>query len=347
MYTIDTNCYGVEMKRALERHDQGKARVIPIILRPVNWQETAFSKLQVLPQDAIPVTRWSSRDEAFSNIAMSIEKNVKDFFSPDQLPMPLQQTPFQAKQRFFQQGTSHVPFSQTPIFSSPHATGAQSQTALPNILLPSGIFPPSTTHPISPFIQREDEMFEKDVVFEEYILERIQRRNIPSTWRIFQPPHSRIIMWGLFFAITVFACFIMVMLLTDLTLAEVTTQNNRSFSLILWSILLGVILGSLTYGANWLYWSVKKKTLVLTPKGFIYFERGTPRYVVKFRVVRSISFKTCDSDLFLFITDKILTVKTNLLTIEINLTSFATPEIIAQHIDDAYTLYVIVTSGRT
>ena len=28
-------CYGVEMKQALERHEYGKARVVPIILRPV------------------------------------------------------------------------------------------------------------------------------------------------------------------------------------------------------------------------------------------------------------------------------------------------------------------------
>src|SRR5215471_18662367 len=29
-------CYSIEMKRALERHDNGEARVIPIILRPVD-----------------------------------------------------------------------------------------------------------------------------------------------------------------------------------------------------------------------------------------------------------------------------------------------------------------------
>lgn len=32
-------CYGVEMQRALERHERGEARVIPIILRPVYWQD--------------------------------------------------------------------------------------------------------------------------------------------------------------------------------------------------------------------------------------------------------------------------------------------------------------------
>ncbi len=116
-------------------------------------------------------------------------------------------------------------------------------------------------------------------------------------------------------------------------------EKKYRSSFFLWSLLLGAVLGSLTYGINWLYWFVKKKTLVLTPHGFIYFEQRSPRYVVKFRVVRSISFKTCDSDLFFFITDKILTVDTKLLTIEIKLNSFATPEAVAQHIDDAYTLF--------
>src|SRR3989475_13149516 len=31
-------CYGVEMKRAIERHQRGEARVVPIIVRPVYWQ---------------------------------------------------------------------------------------------------------------------------------------------------------------------------------------------------------------------------------------------------------------------------------------------------------------------
>ena len=33
-------CYEEEMKRCLERHDSKGARVIPIILRPVEWTDT-------------------------------------------------------------------------------------------------------------------------------------------------------------------------------------------------------------------------------------------------------------------------------------------------------------------
>lgn len=71
-------CYGVEMKRALERHDAGEVRVIPIILRHVYWENSPFSKLQVLPTDGKPVKSWLDRDEAFLDIARGIQKVVKE-----------------------------------------------------------------------------------------------------------------------------------------------------------------------------------------------------------------------------------------------------------------------------
>src|ERR1051325_11600807 len=54
----------VEVKRAMERHERGEARVIPVILRPVDWEGTPFSKLQGLPTDAVAVTLWKNQDEA-------------------------------------------------------------------------------------------------------------------------------------------------------------------------------------------------------------------------------------------------------------------------------------------
>ena len=40
---IDSDyCYSIEMQRAIERHDNGEAQVIPIILRPVYWRELTF-----------------------------------------------------------------------------------------------------------------------------------------------------------------------------------------------------------------------------------------------------------------------------------------------------------------
>lgn len=71
-------CYSAEMQRALERHESKGAQVIPIILRPVDWQGAPFSKLQMLPTGAIPVTskKWRNRDEAFLDIAEGIRKVI-------------------------------------------------------------------------------------------------------------------------------------------------------------------------------------------------------------------------------------------------------------------------------
>lgn len=60
-------CYSVEMMRAMERHEQREACVIPIIARPVYWQTAPFGTLQALPKDAQPIkgSSWFSTDEAF------------------------------------------------------------------------------------------------------------------------------------------------------------------------------------------------------------------------------------------------------------------------------------------
>jgi hypothetical protein len=71
-------CYEKEMKRAVERHDSGKACVIPIITRPVDWTGAPFAKLQALPKDAKPVTTWGNRDEAWLNVAQSIRRAVEE-----------------------------------------------------------------------------------------------------------------------------------------------------------------------------------------------------------------------------------------------------------------------------
>ncbi|KYC40225.1 TIR domain-containing protein [Scytonema hofmannii PCC 7110] len=71
-------CWSVELERAMQRHEAGEARVIPIILREVDWHTAPFGKLQALPKNAQPVTGWSNRDQAFAEIARGITKVVKE-----------------------------------------------------------------------------------------------------------------------------------------------------------------------------------------------------------------------------------------------------------------------------
>ena len=79
-------CYGIEMQRALERHKNGDAQVIPIILRPVDWEGAPFTHLQCLPRDAKAVTEWDNRDAAFRDIAKGIRTTIEQLTSASTQP---------------------------------------------------------------------------------------------------------------------------------------------------------------------------------------------------------------------------------------------------------------------
>ncbi len=71
-------CYGTEMRRAMERHEAGDARVIPIILRPVEWQSAPFGKLPALPSNGNPITKWQQSDDAYLDIAQGLKKVIQE-----------------------------------------------------------------------------------------------------------------------------------------------------------------------------------------------------------------------------------------------------------------------------
>jgi internalin A len=71
-------CYEKEMTRALERGQEGKARVIPVIVRDVNWGKAPFAKLQALPKDGLAVTKWGDRDSAWRNVSEGIERVAEE-----------------------------------------------------------------------------------------------------------------------------------------------------------------------------------------------------------------------------------------------------------------------------
>src|SRR5262245_33843325 len=78
-------CYDEEMKRAMERHESGEARVIPIILRMCDWEDALFGKLQALPKNGKAIKRWEDRDEAFTNIVAGIKRVIHEMNRPPQL----------------------------------------------------------------------------------------------------------------------------------------------------------------------------------------------------------------------------------------------------------------------
>jgi hypothetical protein len=71
-------CYGIELKRALERHNAGEARVIPVLLRYVDLEDSPIARLQALPEGGKPVVNWGDRHKAFTNVAKGIRKELND-----------------------------------------------------------------------------------------------------------------------------------------------------------------------------------------------------------------------------------------------------------------------------
>ncbi len=72
-------CWGPELTASLAKHESGEARVIPVILRAVDWTGAPFSKLQALPKNAKPITTWSDIDEAMTNVAEGIRRVAQHF----------------------------------------------------------------------------------------------------------------------------------------------------------------------------------------------------------------------------------------------------------------------------
>lgn len=72
--------YDVELTRALERQGAGEVRVIPILLRDVDWSDAPFAHLLALPRDARPVTSaaWHTVDDAFADVARGIRRVVEE-----------------------------------------------------------------------------------------------------------------------------------------------------------------------------------------------------------------------------------------------------------------------------
>jgi hypothetical protein len=72
---LDSDAYDIEIQRALKRHQDGKATVLPVLARPVDWSFGPFHELQ--PVNDIPLTSHKDRDAALAEVAAKIRRIVK------------------------------------------------------------------------------------------------------------------------------------------------------------------------------------------------------------------------------------------------------------------------------
>ena len=78
-------CWDIEIQRALQRHEEKSAVVIPVLLRPCDTDDADFMKLQGFPKNLKPVTTWPNQDEAFTDIAKGIRATAEAIRNAQQL----------------------------------------------------------------------------------------------------------------------------------------------------------------------------------------------------------------------------------------------------------------------
>lgn len=74
-YFSSEPCWSI-LQKALRRHEAGMAHLVPVIVSPVDYEITPLGKLCVLPRGGRPLTRWSSRDEAFVDIVRGVREII-------------------------------------------------------------------------------------------------------------------------------------------------------------------------------------------------------------------------------------------------------------------------------
>jgi hypothetical protein len=69
-----------EIKYAINRHERGETKVLPVIVRPCHFlDDPVISRLQVLPTDGKPVTdrrHWAERDDAWLDVVAGVKRTI-------------------------------------------------------------------------------------------------------------------------------------------------------------------------------------------------------------------------------------------------------------------------------
>ena len=71
-----SSCYS-EMQQAMQRLDSEIARIIPILIEPVEWRESPVGKLRALPKGGIPLCQWDQPESALSGIVNSVRGSAE------------------------------------------------------------------------------------------------------------------------------------------------------------------------------------------------------------------------------------------------------------------------------
>lgn len=76
-FLASSYCNDVELRHAVQLHQEGRMRVVPVIIRPCDWTEASFGKFQALPSTATPISKWNDADSAWLDVVKGLKPLLK------------------------------------------------------------------------------------------------------------------------------------------------------------------------------------------------------------------------------------------------------------------------------
>jgi len=73
---LDSDYVYIEMELALELHHLQLVPVIPVIVRPADWEDSPLGIFQALPENGRAVSIWPNKDQAWQDVTKGIRKIV-------------------------------------------------------------------------------------------------------------------------------------------------------------------------------------------------------------------------------------------------------------------------------
>ena len=75
-------CTSEQLAQAIQRHNEKKARVIPVILDVCPWQDSQLRVLAPLPTNGKPAKHWKSWDQALTDIYEGLKRVIDELQNP-------------------------------------------------------------------------------------------------------------------------------------------------------------------------------------------------------------------------------------------------------------------------
>jgi hypothetical protein len=90
-FVASAYCFETELAEALRRHHDDGVRVLPVLVKPVDFAHMPFGRFQVLPRGLRPVSTWDNADSAWLEVALGVRELVEDIYR-ERTSFPIQRS---------------------------------------------------------------------------------------------------------------------------------------------------------------------------------------------------------------------------------------------------------------